>query len=460
MGAGCCGRTVEGDDRLMMLRKRRKRSGNEDEEASPMPQIDPGYLSLPNRFNLRSQRGMELGLAGLENIGNTCYINAALQCILNCQPLVDYLLSGSYEEEINPFNPLGSQGELTRAIAELTKVQWKDEFEVIMPKHIVELIREIAPLFAEGAQHDSHELLSFLLDQLHEDLNRATDRTPISKQTYTSESDEKQAAKAWAQHLKRNSSVIVDLFQGQLKSTLRCAQCGYQSITFDTFMYLSLPIPRRLQRPTLQDCLAEFTREERLEAGWVCPTCDTQVEVFKKFDIWKVPPVLMFHLKRFHYNSELKGKITKFIRYPVSNFDLTEYITGPQKHPPRYDLFAKTDHEGTLSQGHYSASCRNMKSQKWYCFDDEHVARLYAEDVLNARAYILFYCKNSVQEYGRQAEDLPQLWPHIVSREGSRKQSVASEKPEEEPSLPQFKLKGARRKPTVETTLATLPSEM
>lgn len=101
-----------------------------------------------------------------------------------------------------------------------------------------------------------------------------------------------------------------------------------------------------------------------------------------------------------------------------------------------------------------------MKSQKWYCFDDEHVARLYAEDVLNARAYILFYCKNSVQEYGRQAEDLPQLWPHIVSRDGSRKQSVASEKPEEEPSQPQFKLKGARRKPTVETTLATLPSEM
>jgi ubiquitin carboxyl-terminal hydrolase 8 len=460
MGAGCCGRTVEGDDRLMMLRKHRKRSGDEDEEASPQPQIDPGYLSLPNRFNRKSKREIEVGLGGLENMGNTCYINAALQCVLNCQPLVDYLISGTYEEEINPFNPLGSQGELTRAIADLTKVQWKDAFEVIMPKHLVELIREIAPIFAEGIQHDAHELLSFLLDQLHEDLNRATDRTPINKQVYTNESDEKQAAKAWAQHLKRNSSVIVDLFQGQLKSTLRCAQCSYQSVTFDTFMYLSLPIPKRLQRPSLQDCLAEFTREEKLEAGWICPVCDTQVEAFKKFDIWKVPPVLMFHLKRFHFNSQMKGKITKFVRYPISNFDLSEYITGPQKHPPSYDLFAKTDHEGSLSQGHYSAACRNMKNQKWYCFDDEHVAKLFPENLLTGTAYVLFYCKNSVQEYGRQAEDLPQLWPHFVSRQGSRKESLASEKPEEELSMQHLSHIGNRRKPTIETTLASLPSEM
>ena len=440
---------MEGDDRLMMLRRRSHRSS--DEESSPMPQIDPGYLSLPNRFNRRSSRVHKVGLAGLENMGNTCYINSALQCVLNCQPLVDYLLSGIYEEEVNPFNPLGSQGELTRALAELTKAQWTDEFEVIMPKHLVELIREKAPNFKEGVQQDAHELLSFLLDQLHEDLNRATDRTPISKQTYTTESDERQAAKAWAQHLKRNSSVIVDLFQGQLKSTLKCALCDYQSVTFDTFMYLSLPIPKHVQRVCLQDCLEEFTREEKLEAGWICPICEIQVEAYKKFDIWKVPPVLMFHLKRFQYSTEIKGKITKYVRYPLVNFNLAEYITGPQKHPPVYDLFAKMDHEGTLTQGHYSASCRNMKNQKWYYFADEHVVKLYPEDIQTPRTYILFYCKNSVPEYGRQAEDLPQLWPHFLSRRPSLKTEN-----EEETMNSQRK---AGRNATIETSQTSLPSE-
>jgi hypothetical protein len=56
-------------------------------------------------------------------------------------------------------------------------------------------------------------------------------------------SDKEAAALAWSVHLKRNQSVIVDLFQGQLKSTLHCPRCNNISITFDPFMYLSLPLP-------------------------------------------------------------------------------------------------------------------------------------------------------------------------------------------------------------------------
>ena len=53
------------------------------------------------------------------------------------------------------------------------------------------------------------------------------------------------AAEAWDRHMLRNDSIIVDLFHGQLKSTLVCPQCAKVSITFDPLMYLSLPLPEK-----------------------------------------------------------------------------------------------------------------------------------------------------------------------------------------------------------------------
>ena len=387
--------------------------------------IESGYLSLPNRFANRSLANEEpLGLAGLDNLGNTCFVNAGLQCVLNCQPLVDYFLSGVWEGELNKGNPKGSRGEFTKAFVDLVKAQWTEVYDQIVPKHIVELSQARSPIFAENTQNDAQELLIMVLDVLHEDLNRATDLSPINPLAYTEESDEKQAAKAWAMHLRHDSSVIVDLFQGQFKSSVTCRRCSHTSVTFDTFMYISLPIPKTKATPTLQDCLQEFTKEETLEEGWICPKCKVAVVARKKFDIWKVPPVLLFHLKRFVYNQTQKGKINKAVLYPVTNLDLGQYTTGPQKVPPVYDLFAKADHEGTLASGHYTATCKNANLQRWHHFDDGVVSREDEGCLVTSTAYVLFYCKNSVTEYQRQAENLPQFWPHVFSAKGSERSSI------------------------------------
>lgn len=44
----------------------------------------------------------------------------------------------------------------------------------------------------------------------------------------------------------RNRSIIVDIFQGQLRSALQCGACGKQSVSFDPFMYLSVPLPEHI----------------------------------------------------------------------------------------------------------------------------------------------------------------------------------------------------------------------
>lgn len=132
---------------------------------------------------------------------------------------------------------------------------WTQEHSSIAPKNFKVTLGKFAPQFNGYAQHDSQELLAFLLDGLHEDLNRfaslfwinpnarVTKKPNVTVKESDNRPDDEVAAESWEDHLKRNKSIIVDLFQGQLKSTLVCPQCHHVSTTFDPFMYLSLPLP-------------------------------------------------------------------------------------------------------------------------------------------------------------------------------------------------------------------------
>jgi ubiquitin carboxyl-terminal hydrolase 4/11/15 len=157
--------------------------------------------------------------------------------------LIDYLLSDRYKAEINLDNPLGSKGELAEQYASLVKELWAGTHSAVAPRDFKWKLERFAPQFAGYQQHDSQELLAFLLDGLHEDLNRIKKKPYTENPEVGDRSQEEVAREAWASHRARNDSFIVDWFQGQLRSTLVCPTCARVSITFDPFMYLSLPLP-------------------------------------------------------------------------------------------------------------------------------------------------------------------------------------------------------------------------
>ncbi|XP_044287257.1 ubiquitin carboxyl-terminal hydrolase 11 isoform X2 [Varanus komodoensis] len=188
------------------------------------------------------------GVCGLTNLGNTCFMNSALQCLSNVPPLTEYFLNNCYLDELNFSNPLGMKGEIAEAYADLIKQQWSGHHHSIVPRMFKTKVGHFASQFLGYQQHDSQELLSFLLDGLHEDLNRVKKKEYIELKDAAGRPDEEVANEAWHNHKRRNNSIIVDIFHGLFKSTLVCPECGKVSVTFDPFCYLSAPLPISKER--------------------------------------------------------------------------------------------------------------------------------------------------------------------------------------------------------------------
>ncbi|KAL5205334.1 hypothetical protein ABZP36_033543 [Zizania latifolia] len=629
--------------------------GKKDELSRTMSNGSIMGVDLDSSSGSSKQVGS--GLIGLDNLGNTCFMNSAVQCLAHTSKLVDYFL-GDFYKEINPHNPLGMKGELAYAFGDLLRKLWAMDRAPVAPHQFKGRLARFAPQFSGFNQHDSQELLAFLLDGLHEDLNRVKRKPYSEAKDSDGRPDEEVADEYWGNHLARNDSIIVDICQGQYKSTLVCPICRKVSVTFDPFMYLSLPLPsttmrtmtitvfsmdgtagpspytvsvpksgdtktlinalsnacslrgderllvaevyncsliRYLEEPsevislirdgdrlvayrlpkdsedapivvfrnqrmestltsfgrkswktfgtplvsTLPDtingstisdlfqkvltpfrvakddisdadhiisksssvdktadvdtnsdaaestsinnnacedemtsengmqfyltnekfpdqrmkiemdqpiklvgsqkrlhvvvcwqdngleqynfgsldslpeiykaalfsrrpqdtcslyaCLEAFLKEEPLgpEDMWYCPRCKEHRQASKKLDLWRLPEILIIHLKRFSYSRYTKNKLETFVDFPVHDLDLSQYIGNRgQQMSNHYQLYAISNHYGSMGGGHYTAYVYHEGKKGWYDFDDRHVGPVSEDSIKTSAAYVLFY---------------------------------------------------------------------
>nr|XP_020461460.1 ubiquitin carboxyl-terminal hydrolase 8 [Monopterus albus] len=336
--------------------------------------------------------GLGASLTGLRNLGNTCYMNSILQCLCNTPAMADYFNNNCYLEDINRYNILGHKGEVAEEFGVIMKALWSGLYKCISPRDFKITIGKINEQFAGYDQQDSQELLLFLMDGLHEDLNKADNRKRYKEEENDHLDDQTAADLAWSKHKLLNESIIVALFQGQFKSTVQCLTCHCKSRTFETFMYLSLPLAST-SKCSLQDCLRLFSKEERLTDNnkVFCRHCKAHRDSTKKLEIWKVPPILLVHLKRFSYEGRWKQKLQTSVDFSLDSLDLAQYVIGPKQNLKRYSLYGVSNHYGGLDGGHYTAYCKNASRQRWYKFDDHEVSEISTSSVKSSAAYILFY---------------------------------------------------------------------
>lgn len=281
-----------------------------------------------------------------------------------------------------------TQCRIAEEVAAVIKALWEGH-RMISIKDLKAIVGHYERSFKGYEQQDSHEFLTILMDWLHSDLQAIFLDVPDNNMTASD--------KAWYEFTKQRESIILRLFYGQMKSAVQCSVCNTESTTFDTFSNLSLELPQNANRTNLQHCLNMYFDGEQV-SGWMCPSCKHTRDAVKKLDISRLPAVLVIHLKRFNVNHDHGGysKKQNYVEFPLTGLDMRSYLARSEminkvNTKTTYNLYAVSNHYGTMETGHYTAYCKSSEFHKWYKFNDQQVSALDSRDVNSSAAYILFY---------------------------------------------------------------------
>ncbi|KAF8705250.1 peptidase C19 family, partial [Rhizoctonia solani] len=391
------------------------------ERADSRPRIPqpPKPPSIQPDYSVVYWRDEQLGMSGLRNMGNTCYMNSVLQCLSGTVPFTRFFTDRRWHHEVNMMNPLGTRGELANAFYSLLRDMWQGDLPYLTPVPFRKSICAHARQFAGSEQHDAQEFLLFLLDGIHEDLNRIIVKPQFEELTPEREAElegmPKQLAGAheWARYKRRNDSIVVDYFQGQFCNQMQCLTCGQTSTTYNAFLNLSVPIPanKGVTKVSLDECIKALVGREVMDNAdaWHCPRCKTARRAAKQLTFSRMPPVLIIHLKRFSFKGPFTDKLETLVDFPLKDLDLTNYMPPPltpnmdkdglerfspqdpraQIPPYKYELYGVANHFGSLSSGHYTAFVKSRG--KWMYCDDSRITPAEPKEVVGKPAYILFY---------------------------------------------------------------------
>ncbi|KGN61042.1 ubiquitin carboxyl-terminal hydrolase 23 [Cucumis sativus] len=306
--------------------------------------------------------------AGLQNLGNTCFLNSVLQCLTYTEPLAAYLQSGKHQNSchVAGFCALCAiQKHVSRAL--------QSSGRILAPKDLVSNLRCISRNFRNARQEDAHEYMVNLLESMHKCC------LPLGLPSESPSAYEK--------------SLVHKIFGGRLRSQVKCMQCSFCSNKFDPFLDLSLDI---VKADSIYKAFKNFTTPELLDGGerqYQCQQCKQKVKALKQFTVHKAPYVLTIHLKRFQsYN--LEEKIHKKIHFGPT-LDLAPFVSGSYADGDlKYTLYGVlVHHGGSTRSGHYYCYVRTS-SAMWYALDDNRVSHVGDRTVYEQQAYMLFYVRD------------------------------------------------------------------
>jgi len=298
-----------------------------------------------------------------KNIGNSCYLNAALQCLMRLCPLNEALDNTKAVKATTPSQHFFNE------YNDLRRMALDNNNCIISPalfRHAVQLYAKHKNNtdFSGMQQNDAAEFVQFVLHSIHDALARKEDfdSIPVDNEL------EKKCVEMMKVNFSKEFSDIIHLFYGIQLS------CIKDNVTAEAFLTLNLPIPEKAT--TLSDCIQAYLADETIE-GWQNDKNGKTETVVKRLCFFRLPAVLFVCLKRFSPNGR---KNDQYIEIPLQLIMQNE----------RFDLQCGCYHQGSLNSGHYTAIAN--VSGKWTVIDDD---TSFVATSVSKNAYCLFYVRQT-----------------------------------------------------------------
>jgi ubiquitin C-terminal hydrolase len=314
-----------------------------------------------DEYDTERRQYLAPGLSGLKNLGNTCYMNAALQALcathlssyMRCNYFNDRLehnmtieLMNDIKKKQNPDDAINIRrssidkkinNSLTYQLARLFRYMYNKNC-IISPKTVKTIVGNINSEFEGYGQNDSQELINCVLDTIHEqtktevdvkfdipdnfkeyfklrkyckDILKNNDATDFEKEEaskmykeYKNKNEDMlvtvDAYLKWKKAISNNHSIITDLFTGMFCSVVECKECNTRSRSYDLFTTISIETSVS-GKTNLEQCLKDFSKPELLNGDnqYECEECNKKVDAEKCILIWESPETLIIQLKRF-----------------------------------------------------------------------------------------------------------------------------------------------------------------
>ena len=355
---------------------------------------------------------------GLQNIGQTCYMNATLQCLSNIEPLTKYIFSINF---MMIRNPLGKP--LTIFYYDLLQNLFYPTPEIkfqgyYAPYNFKQIIGKMNPLFQGFHPADSKDLLFFILETLHEELNIVNKYNIFNNNNNfnlgINLNDENAVFNQFMKDFNsKNNSIITNLFYGVYKSYLKCLNCNKKTYSFQTFNIIIIPLINAYKYKNKKygymnnNALNIYDAFESMNMGQnfegenkiYCNSCQTLCNAYHQQVIFITPKILIIVLNRGKNNLDYQGEFEFY-----SELDLTKIMCNNNNNViKKYFLIGVITHLGESgSSGHFIAYCRNKQRDFFHCYNDASVCQLNKNDNAYGKnqsnniyekktPYILFY---------------------------------------------------------------------
>ncbi|KAJ9549660.1 hypothetical protein OSB04_022203 [Centaurea solstitialis] len=380
---------------------KRKRLGFEGSDFKNLKRVvvvGGGELDHGRRI---SKSCFPVGLRGLNNLGNTCFMNSVLQALLHAPPFRNYFLGGRHDRDSCR---KGSADRLCLScdIDVVFSAVFSGDRAPYSPARFLYSWWRLSENLACYEQQDAHEFFMSVLDRIHEKEGKTRNTNKDNGDCHC---------------------VAHRAFSGLLRSDVTCTTCGFTSTTYDPCVDISLDFNTTVDHfaankaqkstetgvSTLTSCLDLFTRPEKLgsDQKLFCQNCQERHESVKQMSIRRLPLVLCLHVKRFEHSLARKAsrKIDRHLQFPFS-LDMTPYVSSSivrkrfgnrifafegdeSEISTNFEVFAVITHSGMLESGHYMTYLR--LNEQWYKCDDAWITEVDDEVVRASQIYLAFY---------------------------------------------------------------------